>query len=54
MPPWLQVDGGVKDGGALHEEGAGPAGGGPGPPEALPEGGQLPALLEERHRRQHV
>lgn len=56
-PDWLsvlQVDPGAEDGSALDEEGAGGAAGGLGPPEALPEGGQLPALLEERHRGRHV
>lgn len=41
-----QIDRGNEDGRPVSEEGACPSNGGPGPPEALSQGGQLPALLE--------
>lgn len=49
-----QVNRGDEDGGSLCEEGPDSARCSSGPPEALSEGGQLPALLEQSHHRGDV
>lgn len=51
-PP--QVDRAVEDGCPVFQEGPRASGGGPGPPEALLKGRQLPALLEQHNRQRHV
>lgn len=50
----FQINRRVDDGGPLREEGEDSARRGSGPPEALPEGRQLPALLGQSHHSRHV
>lgn len=53
-PAVCQINRRVEDGGPLCEEGADSSRRGSGPPEALPERRQLPALLGQSHHTGHV